>query len=135
MSAVSPIRASRSTKRHHIPRLDPALSDFYARSPRRARSRERDFGLQWRARDKSTYRAAWIAETGELYSVRHGGPTEADRVTLLARLDAPALERALDGWRQVCDTGEPGSYEWLQERARAADAGGVRLTERPPAAA
>jgi hypothetical protein len=133
MSVASPPTASRATRTHRASRLDPALSDFYGRHPRRARSRERDVGLRWRARDHSTYRAAWIADTGELYSVRHGALTEADRVTVLARLDAQALERALDGWRQVCDTGEPGSYEWLVERAR--DAGSASRTERLPAAA
>jgi hypothetical protein len=99
---------------------DPALNDFYAEDPRRARSRERDLGLRWRARDRSTYRAAWIADTGELYTVRHGSPTETSRVTVLARVASDMLERALDGWREVCDRDEPGTYEWLLARARAA---------------
>jgi hypothetical protein len=100
--------------------VDPALNDFYAEDPRRARSRERDLGLRWRGLDRSTYRAAWVADTGELYTVRHGSSTEAGRVTVLARLGADRLERELDGWREVCDSGEPGTYEWLRARAWAA---------------
>jgi hypothetical protein len=100
--------------------VDPALKNFYAEDARRERSRELDFGLRWRALDQSTYRAAWIADTGELYTVRHGAPAEASRVTVLARLGADRLERALKGWREVLDTGEPGTYEWLRARARAA---------------
>jgi hypothetical protein len=138
MPEALPPRARRGASRHprrrrrrRTPRHDPALSRFYARNPRRARSSERDLGLRWRSRDNSTYRAAWIVDTGELYSVRHGGPAEPGRVTVLARLDAAALERELAGWREVCDAGEPGSYEWLRRRARAAGEG----TEPPPVAA
>jgi hypothetical protein len=100
--------------------VDPALRDFYAQDSRRAHSRELDLGLRWRALDESTYRAAWIADTGELYTVRHGSPAEASRVTVLARLGPEGLERELDGWREVCDSNEPGTYEWLRARARAA---------------
>jgi hypothetical protein len=142
MSDASPPRArdgapahSLPARGHRPPRLDPAIIDFYSRYPRRARSRERDLGLRWRAHDGSTYRAAWIVDTGELYSVRHGGPAEPDRVTILARVDATTLNRELDGWREVCDAGEPGSYEWLRERARAADASSARVSEPAPAAA
>jgi hypothetical protein len=100
--------------------VDPALKDFYGEDARREHSRERDLGLHWRAHDKSTYRAAWIADTGELYTVRHGNTGDASRVTVLARLGADRLERALDGWQAVLDSGEPGTYEWLRARARAA---------------
>jgi hypothetical protein len=116
-------------------RLNPALNDFYKRDPRRARSRERDLGLRWRARDHSTYRAAWIEDTGELYSVRHGSPAEGAGVTVLARLDGGRLDHALYGWRAVCDSDEPGSYEWLQERARAVDAASPGFAEPSSAAA
>ena len=102
-------------------RFHPALNDFYKHDRRRARSRERDLGLRWRARDHSTYRAAWIEETGELYSVRHGNPAGDVRVTVLARLDGRTLDRALDCWREVCDSDRAGSYEWLLERAGAVD--------------
>jgi hypothetical protein len=113
----------RTLPRSRSPReitVDPALRDFYAQDPRRTHSSERDFGLRWRDFDESTYRAAWIADTGELYTVRHGKPSEASRVTVLGRLDADRLERALDGWREVLESGEPGTYEWLRARARAA---------------
>jgi hypothetical protein len=121
-------KAQYDARRRALPRprgpreisVDPALRDFYVEDSRRAHSRERDFGLRWRDLDESTYRAAWIADTGELYTVRHGSPSEASRVAVLARLGADRLERALDGWQEVLESGEPGTYEWLRARARAA---------------
>ena len=100
--------------------VDPALKDFYAEDRTRADSRELDLGLRWRGLDESTYRAAWIADTGELYAVRHGSPSEASRVTVLTRVGPERLERVLDGWREVVDSDEPGTYEWLRARARTA---------------
>ncbi|MQA74491.1 MAG: hypothetical protein GEU88_09170 [Solirubrobacterales bacterium] len=96
------------------------LRGFYAADPRRGASPERDFGLHWRSATGATYRAAWIADTQELYSVRHSGSAEDAQVTVLARLGAEALERWLAGWRRVCDSDQPGSYEWLLERATGA---------------
>jgi hypothetical protein len=65
-----PTRRSRPVA--HAPRpavgVDPAPRDFYAEDLRRADSRELDLGLRWRGLDESTYRAAWIADTGELYA-------------------------------------------------------------------
>ena len=100
--------------------MGAGLRAFYAADPRRGPSRERDFGLSWRSVHGTTYRAAWIADTQELYSVRYSGETEDAEVTVLARLGADALERCLAGWRRICEAGEPGSYEWLVERARSA---------------
>jgi hypothetical protein len=98
------------------PRL---IRAFYAADPRRARSAERDLGLTWRSAKGATYRAAWIVETGELYSVRHSGDTDQAEVRVLARIGSDALERALAGWRRICAASQPGSYEWLVERAAA----------------
>lgn len=99
--------------------MDAGLRAFYAADPRRGPSAERDFGLRWRNAQGTTYRAAWIADTGELYSVRHSGRAGAE-VTVLAQLRADALERALAGWRAICDSDRPGSYEWLLERVAGA---------------
>jgi hypothetical protein len=100
--------------------MGAGLRAFYAADPRRGASHERDFGLRWRSAQGTTYRAAWIADTQELYAVRHGGDSEQAEVTVLARLGVEALDRALAGWRRVCDSDQPGSYEWLLERAAAA---------------
>jgi hypothetical protein len=100
--------------------MNVRLRAFYAADPRRGPSSERDFGLTWRSAQGTTYRAAWIADTGELYSVRHSGATEDAEVTVLARVGAEALDRALAGWRRICDSNQPGSYEWLLERASSA---------------
>jgi len=109
--------------------LDASLSSFYERDWRRARSPERDLGLHWRARDGVSYRAAWVAETGELYSVRHGDTGADDRLEVLARVDETAFERELAGWHEVCESDRPGTYEWLRERAAAA---GRRRRRRRP---
>jgi hypothetical protein len=100
--------------------MSPGVRAFYAADPRRAGSAERDFGLRWRSATGATYRAAWIAETGELYAVRHSGAAEEAHVTVLARVSSLALERALAGWHRICDSNLPGSYEWLVERAASA---------------
>ena len=103
-----------------LPEVDASLRSFYDEDKRRARSSERDLGLHWRGRDGVSYRAAWVAETGELYSVRHGDSAADDRLAVLARVNEDALERELAGWHEVCDSDEPGTYEWLRERAAAA---------------
>ena len=102
------------------PPMRPGLRAFYAADPRRGSSAERDYGLRWRSATGATYRAAWIADTEELYAVRHGRATDRAEVTVLARVCAEMLDRALAGWRTVSDSDQPGSYEWLVERARTA---------------
>lgn len=99
---------------------DPALRGVYEHDARRAGSAELDVGLRWRSLDGSTYRAAWIESTRELYSVRHGGPADERPISVLALIDADALERELEGWRELCKRDRPGSYEWLVEHAAAA---------------
>jgi len=55
------------------PRRYASLERFYSADPRRVRSREQDVGLWWRdTTDGPLHRAAWIAETGELYLARLG---------------------------------------------------------------
>jgi hypothetical protein len=119
-TAPSRPRAGRWARRRASQVMSAGLRAFYAADRRRGPSRERDFGLSWRSVHGTTYRAAWIADTQELYSVRHSGDTADAEVTVLARVGADALDRALAGWRRICEAGEPGSYEWLVERARSA---------------
>lgn len=89
----------------------PSLEGLYA-DPRRRRSRERDLGLRWRARDGTTYRAAWIEETEELYAVEHlGHDGSGGSVRILGRVPAALLDGVLRGWPDEC--GRPASYEWL----------------------
>jgi hypothetical protein len=96
----------------------PSLVDFYNADPARLSSREQDVGLWWRERaDGPLHRAAWIADTGELYLARLGPREEGGGgVEVLARVaDADRLERMLGGWRERC--GEPGSLQWLRRRS------------------
>jgi hypothetical protein len=116
-----PAQSRAARAREHATRTMVAgLRAFYAADPRRSASAERDFGLRWRSTTGATYRAAWIADTEELYSVRHSGATESAEVAVLARVRAEVLERVLAGWRRICESDQPGSYEWLVERATSA---------------
>src|SRR5438477_552193 len=90
------MRQRSPSEQFQVPELDASLRAFYGDDSRRARSSERDLGLRWRARDGSSYRVAWVAETGELYSVRHGDSGADDRLDVLARVDGEAVQRALD---------------------------------------
>jgi hypothetical protein len=95
----------------------PSLSSFYLADPRRVDSREEDVGLWWRdGADGPLHRAAWVADTGELYLVRLG-PAEAGggRVEVLGIAGHAELEQALEGWREACGT--PDSLAWLREHA------------------
>ena len=59
-------------------RTYPALAGFYAADRRRKDSRELDLGLAWRERNGfPTFRAAWVADTGEVYLVQRGRGREA----------------------------------------------------------
>jgi hypothetical protein len=94
----------------------PSLTEFTRARPARARSRERDYGLAWRD-GTNVYRAAWIADTGELYIVQLGDPEDGGgHVELLATGgDLEQTRRALLGWRTAC--GREESLGWLRERA------------------
>ena len=93
-----------------------SLGAFYASDPARRGSRERDVGLFWRARNGSSFRAAWVRDTRELYLFQHAlGVRGGGSVHLLApTLDEAELERRLAGWQDVC--GRDGSLEWLLAR-------------------
>ncbi len=94
------------------------------------RSAERDVGLWWReGTDGPLHRAAWVAETGELYLVRLGAPERGGgAVEVLATIaDRDQMEDALHGWREQC--GEPRSLAWLRARAARLDS-----AERPACA-
>jgi hypothetical protein len=95
----------------------PSLVAFYNADPVRLTSREQDVGLWWReGADGPLHRAAWVAETGEVYLVRLGPAAEGGgAVEVLARAEDPErLERMLSGWRQQC--GGPRSLQWLRRR-------------------
>lgn len=93
-----------------------SLGAFYASDPARRGSRERDVGLFWRARNGSSFRAAWVRDTRELYLFQHAlGGRGGGSVHLLAPLlEEAELERRLAGWQDVC--GREGSLEWLLAR-------------------
>jgi hypothetical protein len=95
----------------------PSLVAFYNADPMRLTSREQDVGLWWReGADGPLHRAAWVAETGEVYLVRLGPAAEGGgAVEVLAKIEDPErLERVLSGWRQQC--GGPRSLQWLRRR-------------------
>jgi hypothetical protein len=97
-----------------------SVAHFYRERPPRLHSRERDVGLRWRD-GGATYRAAWIEDTGELYVVQLGEPSEGGgHVELLVRgLSRDALSEALAGWESAQDEGNR-SLHWLRERVKVA---------------
>jgi hypothetical protein len=97
-----------------------SLGAFYASDRRRDISQERDYGLWWRGDGfrAPTFRAAWVAETGELYVMQHEGTPGGGRVDVIGRFaDDVEVDAVLSGWQDVC--GEPGSLRWLLERVSA----------------
>jgi hypothetical protein len=98
----------------------PSLAAFYNADPARLGSREQDVGLWWRdGAEGPLHRAAWVADTGELYLARLGPPSEGGgRVELLAKDSSrERIEQALGGWQERC--GAPGSLQWLRTRLAA----------------
>ena len=97
----------------------PSLAAFYAADGRRWPSRERDVGLHWRA-GASTYRAAFVEATGELYVFEHRRADGGGGMVFVHRgaFDAAAIDRALTGWRDAC--GDEGSFGWLLDRVNGA---------------
>ena len=94
----------------------PSLHAFYADDRRRRHSRERDVGLFWRGRDGSSFRAAWIQETGEVYLFRHGSPLDGGGTVHLHahRFGLGELHRMLKGYAAVC--GRRDSLRWFLDR-------------------
>jgi hypothetical protein len=94
-----------------------SLGAFYAADRRRDISREHDVGLWWLGDDwhAPRFRAAWVAETGELYVMQHEGTPGGGRVDVVARASTlDEIEQRLEGWREV--VGDWGSLRWLVER-------------------
>ena len=64
--------------------VTPSLDHFYSEDPRRQRSRESDFGVQWREEAAGPrFRVSWIEATSELYALRQ---EPSHMVELLGRL-------------------------------------------------
>ncbi len=97
-------------------RTYPALAGFYAADPRRRSSREVDLGLVWRQQiGFPTYRAAWVADTGEVYLVQHGPWSGGGQVSVIANVaDRLTLMRQLAGWRE--QVGRHESLNWLHAK-------------------
>jgi hypothetical protein len=93
-----------------------SLGSFYAADKRRDISREHDVGLWWLGADWQAprFRAAWVAETGELYLMQHEGTPGGGRVDVVATGSLEDIEARLEGWRDV--VGDRDSLRWLLER-------------------
>ena len=99
----------------------PSLESFYAGDHRRRASRERDVGLFWRGRGGTTYRAAWVQATGELYLLEHGRPAcRGGLLRVLGTYTARQVDELFAGWRDVC--GRRHSLDWLLDRAQSSSA-------------
>jgi hypothetical protein len=92
----------------------PSLAAFYAADARRWSSREHDLGLRWKAAGGSTYRAAFVEATGELYLFEHQRANGGGGMVFVHDRTAPEIARSLKGWQNVC--GEDDSFQWLLDR-------------------
>jgi len=112
------------------------IEEFYDANPRRRPSPEVELGTEWRDALGVRYEVNWIADTGELYSMREPAPPEWEdpfgglhvRTGDLAKTDdmtvavvanivtRERLEEILSGWQQAMDG--PNSISWLIDRLR-----------------
>ena len=129
-AAAAPRGAGELPERRAHVRVDRGLR---AGGLDRLTSREIDFGVLWRDGADSSYRAAWIEETGELYVVQAGQPSiGGGHVEVLGVTDRVGVEAALEGWQTPAR--EHASVAWIRRRAAALPRIS-RGRRRPPAAA
>lgn len=113
------------------------ISEFYDGDPRRRESPEVGFGDGWSTEtdQHSTYRANWLAETGELYAVREPHPggliarfldqlgiDQADVKQLTVEIlgtfpDEAAVQARLVDW--PAHMTKPNSLDWLRQHVAA----------------
>jgi hypothetical protein len=112
------------------------IEQFYDADPRRRPSTEVEFGTEWRDSLGVRYELNWIADTGELYTMREpvppewedpfGGihvrsgdsaPTDGMTVAVIASVSTrERVEEVLRGWERAID--EQNSISWLVDRLR-----------------
>jgi hypothetical protein len=112
------------------------IEQFYDADPRRRPSTEVELGTEWRDTLGVRYELNWIAETGELYTMREpvppewedpfGGihvrsgdsaPTDGMTVAVIANISTrDRVEELLRGWEQAIDG--PNGISWLVDRLR-----------------
>jgi hypothetical protein len=112
------------------------IEQFYDADPRRRPSTEVELGTEWRDTLGVRYELNWIAETGELYTMREpvppewedpfGGihvrsgdsaPTDGMTVAVIANISTrDRVEELLRGWEQAIDG--PNSISWVVDRLR-----------------
>jgi len=112
------------------------IEEFYDADPRRRPSTEVELGTEWRDTLGVRHEIGWIADTGELYSMREpvaperedpfGGlhvrtgpsaPVTGMTVAVLANIATrEQLEQVLAGWEEEMD--RPNSVAWLAGRLR-----------------
>jgi hypothetical protein len=110
---------STHTHTHTHPYGFQSLGAFYSVDRVRARSREQDLGLWWRAGQFGgpTYRAAWIEDTGEVYVMQHEGLRGGGHVEVIGFAESwEEVVSRVPAWELMC--GELGSIHWLTSRFR-----------------
>ena len=107
--------------------MTPSLDQLYSEDPRRQRSRESDFGVQWHEEAAGPrFLVSWIEATGELYALRQDPSHTVELLGRVPRSGHPdplrsdlIVEAVLAGWEHRC--GQPGSLDWACERIRAVE--------------
>jgi hypothetical protein len=106
--------------RHPLPGFaesHSSLAAFYAADSRRWPSCEVDVGLRWHGPGVSTYRAAFVEATGELYLFEHVRSDGGGGMVFVheRRFAGPDLAAAFEGWEDAA--GAEGSLDWFVTRA------------------
>ncbi len=114
------------------------IEQFYDADERRRTSHEFEYGRDWHDAAGVRYEISWVADTGEIYSMREPAepfiqldpagdewvqpmPTSIITVEILGSItDRDALDRALAGWENAM--GRPDSLSWVRERLAQAGA-------------
>ena len=99
--------------------IHASLAAFYGGDQRRWASREIDFGLRWRGAGRSTYRCAFVVDTGELYLFEHLRSDGGGGMVFVHEHVSPdwGKPETFAGWPLRCD--DENSLAWLLERADA----------------
>lgn len=132
---IAPTRASDHSREPAGYAQRVNIEEFYAQDERRRASAEVEFGRDWKDAKGVRYELAWVADTGELYTMREPvvGVYEdplgdiivdsEDLEGLVVRLlgivtSHERVEEILVGWPDAMS--EPEGVEWIVGRLKAA---------------
>jgi hypothetical protein len=103
-----------------------SLDEYYEDDPRRERSGELDYGVQWTERMQifPRWRVSWVEATGEFYAYNELNNDDGRLVVIGIAATREDAERVMEGWDEEC--GKSGSLNWIAHQLL------HTLPEKPP---